>query len=132
MEYRYRVRRESGRFGLLAARWMIGLAVLAAGTFLWAGEPKRVSQAEALAAATSKAPPEYSPIAKQLRLSGVVEMEVIIAEDGNVEEVKTLSGNPVLARSAVAALKKWKFTPFKADGQPVKAVSTIAFNFKPA
>jgi TonB family protein len=131
MEYRYRVWREEGRRGLLGARWVIGLAVLAAGAPLWAGEPKRISQAEAMAAAVSKTHPEYSPIAKQLRLAGAVEMEVTISEDGSVEDVKTLSGNPVLAKSAAAALKKWKFTPFQADGKPVKAVSTIAINFKP-
>jgi len=131
MEYRYKVGREEGRHGLLGACWVIVLVVLAVGASLWAGEPKRVSQAEAVAAAVSKAAPEYSPIAKQLRLAGAVEMEVIIGEDGSVEDIKTVSGNPVLAKSATAALKKWKFTPFKADGQPVKAISTIAFNFKP-
>jgi hypothetical protein len=29
----------------------------------------------------------------------------------------------------VAAMKRWKFTPFTADGKPVPAVADVSFKF---
>jgi periplasmic protein TonB len=92
---------------------------------------KKVTQAEATSAAVNKVSPEYPAMAKQLRLSGSVEVEANIAEDGTVENVKVVSGNPVLTRAASAAVAKWKFKPFVANGAPVKAVTVLTFDFKP-
>jgi TonB family protein len=90
----------------------------------------RVSNSEALKAATAKVQPDYPAIAKQLHLEGAVEVEAHIAEDGSVESVRPLTGNAVLANAAVAATKRWKFTPFTAGGKNVKAVASLTFNFK--
>jgi protein TonB len=89
-----------------------------------------VSQAEAIKAAKEKIEPEYPAMAKQLHLEGAVQLEAHIGENGAVEEVKPLTGNAVLMNSAVAAIKRWKFTPFMADGKPVKAVADLSFRFK--
>jgi protein TonB len=74
--------------------------------------------------------PEYPEIAKQIRVSGRVELEATINEEGAVVTVKTLNGNPILAKAAVDALKKWKFKPFKEDGKPVKVASDFTLDFK--
>jgi outer membrane biosynthesis protein TonB len=47
-----------------------------------------------------------------------------------VEKAEIVSGNPLLSGAATTALKKWKFTPFTADGKPYRAQATIAFEFK--
>jgi outer membrane biosynthesis protein TonB len=44
--------------------------------------------------------------------------------------VKPLTGNAILMNAAVTALKKWKFSPFMADGKPSKAVADLSFRFK--
>ncbi len=90
----------------------------------------RVATDDAMKAATKKAPPEYPPIAKQLKISGKVEVDVTIDADGNVENVKIVSGNAMLTPSVVTAVKKWKFTPFTQDGAPAKAVAQLQFDFK--
>ena len=90
----------------------------------------KVSNSEAMKAATSRVQPDYPAIAKQLRLEGAVEVEAHIGEDGSVESVKPLTGNAVLANAAVTATKRWKFTPFTAGGKNVKAVASLTFNFK--
>ncbi len=90
-----------------------------------------VTPAEAASACVSKVSPEYPAIAKQLRLVGSVEVEANIAEDGSVESVKIVSGNPVLTKAASTAVSKWKFKPFTANGAPVKAVTKLNFDFKP-
>lgn len=89
-----------------------------------------VTQSDAIKAAREKVDPEYPAMAKQLHLEGAVQLEARIGENGSVEEVKPLTGNAVLMNAAVAAIKKWKFTPFLADGKPVKAVADLSFKFK--
>ena len=107
---------------------MAGL--LAASVAMYADDALKVPTSEAMAAIVSKVPPEYPAMAKQLKVEGMVEMQVIITDTGTVDTVSTVSGNPILARAATDALKKWKFTPFKADGKAVKATTTISLNFK--
>lgn len=92
-------------------------------------EAKKLSRPEALAAAQSKAQPEYPALAKQLKVHGVVELEAVVSEDGTVEKVNIVSGNPILTKPSVDALKKWKFKPVSADGKAVKALAPVTFNF---
>ena len=93
-------------------------------------EIKRVPTSEALAAVVSKVQPEYPAMAKQLKLAGTVELDATVAEDGTVESVKIVSGNPVFTKPTADVLKKWKFKPFTADGKPVKVVTMLNFTFK--
>jgi len=92
--------------------------------------PKRVSHTAAVQAATEKVAPTYSPIAKQLKIQGSVQLDAVIAEDGTVEKVDIVSGNPVLTKPAAEALKKWKFKPFTDADKPVKVVASFDFEFK--
>jgi TonB family protein len=82
--------------------------------------------AEALKAAVKRPSPTYSPIAKQMRVAGDVEVEVNITKDGDVENVKVLSGNALLTAPVVKAVKEWKFSPFASE-----AVTQLKFTFKP-
>ena len=93
------------------------------------GEMKKISRPEAMAAVQSKTQPEYPPIAKQLKVHGLVELEAVVSEDGTVEKVNILSGNPVLTKPAADALKKWKFKPFVSEGKPIKALAPVNFEF---
>ena len=108
--------------------WTVGL-ILVCVSCLLAADMKRVPQDEAMKAVTSKTKPEYSAMAKQLRLSGSVGLDVVIAEDGTVESVTVVRGNPVLAGLATTAIKQWKFSPFKSDGRAIKVVSEIVLQF---
>ena len=91
---------------------------------------KKLTKAEAVADIASKSLPEYPAVARQLKLEGTVELEAVVAEDGSVEQVNIVSGNPVLTKAAAAAVKKWKFTPIKADGKPTKALAPLTLAFK--
>ena len=89
-----------------------------------------VSEGQAKKAAIKKPPPTLSSMARQLNISGHVELAVEIDEQGSVTDVKTVSGNPILVAGAVAAVKEWKFTPFEENGAPTKATTTLSFDFK--
>ncbi len=95
----------------------------------FAQEAKKVTKTEGMNAATSKVPPEYPPIAKQLKIEGEVELEALVSESGTVEKVNIVSGNPVLTRPAADAVKRWKFSPFTANGKVVKALVPVSLNF---
>jgi TonB family protein len=90
----------------------------------------RVSEFEARKAIIKKVDPEYPAMARQVRLSGKVQVDVVIAETGSVEKVSVIKGNVLLSNSAVYALKKWKFTPFAgAANKPAKAITSLTFDF---
>jgi TonB family protein len=84
----------------------------------------------ALAAAETKPQPDYSPLARQMRVTGDVSVEVQIATSGEVDSVKVLAGNALLAGSVVKTVKTWKFKPFLQAGQPTIAVTVLRFTFK--
>jgi TonB family protein len=107
----------------------VAVAALVLGTG-FAQEPKKVTRAEGLNAATTKVSPDYPVMAKQLKIEGAVELEALVSESGAVEKVNIVSGNPVLTRPASEALKKWKFAPFTSDGKAVKAVVPVSLSFK--
>ena len=92
-------------------------------------QEKKLSQAEASSAAITKVEPRYPDLARQLNISGVVELEAIVAESGSVEKVNIVSGNPVLTKVGSEALMMWKFRPALADGKPVRAIAPVTFKF---
>jgi TonB family protein len=108
--------------------------ILVASLFLCTGfaqdAPKKITKSEGINALTNKVPPDYPPIAKQLKIEGAVELEALVSENGTVEKVNIVSGNPVLTRPAADAVKKWKYAPFTSDGKTVKALVPVSLSFK--
>ena len=78
----------------------------------------------------SGAPPVYTQEARKAQVTGVVVVEAIIDEQGNVTDVKVLQGLPMgLDQAALEAVKNWKFKPATLDGQPVKVYYTLTVNY---
>lgn len=91
----------------------------------------RISEAQAKHSATSKPAPAMPAMARSLKISGHVEVEVSIDAAGAVTDVKATQGPPVLSASVIQAVKNWKFTPFTdASGAPSSAITTLGFDFK--
>jgi outer membrane biosynthesis protein TonB len=89
-----------------------------------------ITEAEAKRSAIEKPAPTISPLARQMKVSGRIELEVTIGIGGAVQAVKPLAGNPLLVESSVAAVRKWKFTPFVEGGSATTAITTLTFEFK--
>jgi TonB family protein len=79
--------------------------------------------------AVRKFPPMYPPTAKNARISGIIKIEIVVDEQGSVAEVKAAEGPEILRRAALDAVKRWKFKPAVKDGQPVRMVGYVNFNF---
>jgi protein TonB len=74
--------------------------------------------------------PVYPALAKQARVEGDVVISVIIDTKGNVVEMKAVSGNPLLMKSALDAVEKWRYQPTLLNGQPVDIDMTITVTFE--
>jgi len=74
--------------------------------------------------------PSYPEAARRMRTAGVVEVEVVIDENGKVVSAKAISGPTIFRDSAVQAAERAKFTPSKLSGQPVKVTGKIVYNFR--
>jgi len=73
--------------------------------------------------------PVYPEIAKAAHISGTVVMHCIIAKDGSVEELQYVSGPPLLLKSAMDAVRQWKYKPTLLNGAPVEVDTTVAVVF---
>ena len=129
LEWCYSMKRGSAERAVLP---VLAICLVACAVFAWADEaPMRVPEGVARKAALKKVEPEYPAMARQVRLSGQVQLDVIIDTTGNVEKVNVVRGNVMLSNSATNALKKWKFTPFTgADNKPSKVVTSLTFEFR--
>jgi TonB family protein len=73
--------------------------------------------------------PEYPDDARLQRIQGDVVMDAIVAKDGNVREVKPISGDSHLAAAAVDAVRQWRFKPYTLEGQPVEFQTRVVVKF---
>jgi protein TonB len=73
--------------------------------------------------------PVYPPIAQTARVQGVVILEAIIDARGFVKSVSVLRSIPLLDQAAADAVRQWRFTPARLNGEPVPVVMTVTVNF---
>jgi protein TonB len=59
----------------------------------------------------------------------MVRFEAMIGPDGRVQNLKVLSGPPILVSSALEAVKQWVYRPTLLNGQPVAVVTVVDVNY---
>ncbi|MFZ0335646.1 MAG: energy transducer TonB [Candidatus Acidiferrales bacterium] len=77
----------------------------------------------------SRVIPTYPQIARVARISGTVELLVLVGRDGHVLSVEVLSGSPLLAAAAKQAVEEWRYRPAILDGQAVEVEARVTVNF---
>lgn len=92
--------------------------------------PIRVSSRIAAGQLVVPIRPVYPPIARAARIQGTVVIEATIAPQGNVENLRVLSGPPLLVNASVAAVRAARYRPWILDGQPVEVETTISVVFR--
>ncbi|MBZ0113527.1 MAG: energy transducer TonB [Thermoanaerobaculia bacterium] len=74
--------------------------------------------------------PLYSEDARVARVEGVVILQTIVNESGDVADVKVLKGLPHgLTESAVTTVAEWKFEPARQAGEPVAVYYMLTVSF---
>lgn len=76
--------------------------------------------------------PVYPAQARKEGLQGKVKLQVLIRENGQVDEIRIAksSGYKLLDMEAIQAIQKWRFRPAKKDGQNVACWVEIPLSFK--
>lgn len=72
---------------------------------------------------------QYPPEARAAGIQGVVLVEIVIDESGDVSDAKVLRSIPMLDEPSLKAVGKWHFTPTVVNGQPVKVKMVVTQNF---
>ena len=73
--------------------------------------------------------PEYPPLAKMARIQGVVRLDAVISKDGTIQDLKVISGHPLLVRAAMEAVQRWRYQPTLLNGDAVEVATEIDVNF---
>jgi TonB family protein len=73
--------------------------------------------------------PDYPALAKAMHASGVVVVQVLIDERGDVVAACTIAGARELQQVSEDAARAAKFSPTKLDGKPVRVLGVITYNF---
>ncbi len=89
--------------------------------------PKAVTISAGIAVGlqTRSTPPVYPLIAKSARISGKVVLVATISKTGTIENLRVVSGPPMLRQAAVDAVSTWRYKPYKLDNQPVEVETTV-------
>jgi TonB family protein len=74
----------------------------------------------------NKVVPVYPPAAKKAKIQGKVELDAVIGTDGNVENLRVISGPQELQQSALDAVRQWTYKPYLLNGDPVEVETTIS------
>jgi protein TonB len=89
----------------------------------------RVSQGVTSGLLIRKIQPAYPPLARQARIQGNVLLQAEISKEGTIENLRLISGHPMLAPAAIEAVKQWKYKPYILNGEPVEVDTQITVIF---
>jgi TonB family protein len=73
--------------------------------------------------------PTYPLLAKQMKVQGSVVLQALIGKDGNIQDLRVVSGPTILSAAAREAVKQWRFKPYLQAGQAVETEARITVNF---
>ena len=57
-------------------------------------------------------------------------LEAVISKQGTIENLKVLTGHPMLALAASEAVRQWRFAAARRQGSPVDVIVEVAVEFK--
>lgn len=103
---------------------IVGLLVLSGVAPIAA--PKAWGQGDKDRKAKSKVEPSYPELARRMKITGVVRVDVTVAPNGSVKDARVVGGHPVLANAVVDAVKKWRF-----EAGPEETTEKLQFRFDP-
>lgn len=88
-----------------------------------------VSQGTAGGVLLRKVQPVYPLEARRMRIEGSVVLDATVTAQGQVDDLKLVSGHPLLAPAAMDAVRKWRYTPFSLNGKPIPKETRITITF---
>jgi protein TonB len=94
-----------------------------------APEPMHVSGGVQAAKILRRVVPIYPELAKRARISGPVHLIGVIGKDGTIQNLRVVSGHPLLVSAVIEAVRQWLYKPTLLSGEPVEVIAPIEVNF---
>lgn len=88
--------------------------------------PRSWAQGDIARKVKTKIAPEYPQLARQMRITGVVKIQVTVAANGTIKNTRLVGGHPILVNAAMDAIKKWRFEPSSEETSGI-----LEFRFDP-
>jgi periplasmic protein TonB len=103
------------------------LGGVGSGPVVKAAPPKKLSISSGVMAGNllDKVTPQYPAIAKAARIQGTVVLQATISKTGSIENLRVVSGPPMLQQSAMDAVRSWRYKPYLLNGDPVEVETTV-------
>ena len=73
--------------------------------------------------------PQYPPLARSVRVQGSVVLAAVIGKEGAIENLRLISGHPMLVPAAIEAVRQWRYRPYILNGEAVEVETQITVNF---
>jgi len=73
--------------------------------------------------------PVYPPMARNVHVQGAVVLAAVISKAGTIENLRVLSGHPMLVKAALDAVSEWRYRPYILNNEPVEVETQITVNF---
>ncbi|MGA8763171.1 MAG: energy transducer TonB [Candidatus Sulfotelmatobacter sp.] len=73
--------------------------------------------------------PSYPLLARQMKVQGSVILQALVGKDGVIQNLRVVSGPPILATAAQDAVRQWHFRPHLEGNEAVETQAKITVNF---
>jgi TonB family protein len=73
--------------------------------------------------------PDYPLLARQMKVQGSVILQALIGKTGTIQDLRVISGPPILAAAAQDAVRQWHFKPHYQGSEAVETQAKITVNF---
>jgi len=76
-----------------------------------------------------KVEPKYPPLAMAARIQGSVVLAAVISKVGTIDNLRLVSGHPMLVPAAIDAVRQWRYRPYILNGEVIEVDTQITVNF---
>ncbi|HWJ46469.1 MAG TPA: energy transducer TonB [Candidatus Udaeobacter sp.] len=76
-----------------------------------------------------KVEPKYPPLAISARIQGPVVLAAVISKAGTIDNLRLVSGHPMLVGAAIDAVSQWRYRPYILNGDVIEVETQITVNF---
>jgi len=74
--------------------------------------------------------PEYPLSARVARVDGTVLIHATINEEGFLEDMEVVNGDPLLIPAALRSLALWRYEPARLNGRVIRSTADVTVHFK--
>jgi len=111
---------------LLGLNRVLAISLVLVGMGIVISSPCALGQEEIARKVRTRVSPSYPELARRMNITGVAKVQITVSANGSVKDAKIVGGHPLLANSALDAVKRWRFEPAAQE-----TIGIVEFRFDP-